>query len=117
MNPGDAAALGLEDDEPVEVRTRRGAARAELRIDPATPAGTVFLPIHWNDLWSAGASPNEATTDAADPLSRQPALKHCAAAVRSRRAAAATEALPNPLSNSEPEPVPGVSANGEVLPR
>ena len=30
------------------------------------PIGTVFMPIHWNDLWAQRASPNEATTDAAD---------------------------------------------------
>jgi anaerobic selenocysteine-containing dehydrogenase len=36
------------------------------------------MPIHWNDLFAPAASPNEATTDAADPHSRQPALKACA---------------------------------------
>ena len=85
VHPDDATALGLEEGEPVEVRTRRGAARADVRLNRATPVGTVFMPIHWNDLWSEGASPNEATTDAADPISRQPALKHCAVAVRSLR--------------------------------
>jgi sulfite reductase (NADPH) flavoprotein alpha-component len=87
VHPDDATALGLDEGDPVEVRTRRGAARADVRLDRATSQGTVFMPIHWNELWSEGASPNEATTDAADPISRQPALKHCAVAVRSLRTA------------------------------
>jgi sulfite reductase (NADPH) flavoprotein alpha-component len=88
MNPADAAALARLAGEAVEVRSRRGAARSVLRLDPATPAGTVFLPIHWNELWRPAASPNEATTDAADPISRQPDLKHCAVSVRAVRRAA-----------------------------
>jgi hypothetical protein len=42
----------------------------------------VFQPIHWGDEWARGASPNEATTDVGDAVSRQPALKACAVAVR-----------------------------------
>jgi hypothetical protein len=39
------------------------------------------MPIHWNELWSPAASPNEVTTDQADATSRQPALKACAVCV------------------------------------
>ena len=45
------------------------------------PPGTVFMPIHWNELFAPAASPNEATTDAADPISKQPSLKSCAVRV------------------------------------
>lgn len=84
MNPADAATLDLRDGQFVEVASRRGCANGVLRVDDATPPGTVFMPIHWNDLWARGASPNEVTTDDADPISRQPALKACAVAVRPR---------------------------------
>ena len=36
------------------------------------------MPIHCNDLFAPAASPNEATTDAVDPISKQPSLKCCA---------------------------------------
>ena len=39
------------------------------------------MPIHWNDLWSPRASPNEATTDQVDPMSKEPALEVCAVAI------------------------------------
>ncbi len=81
IHPEDAAALKLSDGQRVEVRNRRGSVLTFLRIDPATPPGTVFGPIHWNELWSQNCSPNEVSSDATDPISKQPALKYCAVAV------------------------------------
>jgi predicted molibdopterin-dependent oxidoreductase YjgC len=87
MNPGDAANLHLHDNQFVEVESRRGCVDGVVRLDSASPAGTVFVPIHWNDLWAKRASPNEATTDTVDLISREPALKACAVRVRPRRLA------------------------------
>jgi anaerobic selenocysteine-containing dehydrogenase len=81
MNPGDAATLGLLDGQPARITSRRGEARSTLRIDPDISPGCVFLPIHWNDLWAAGSSPNEVTSNHRDAISKQPVLKHCAVAV------------------------------------
>jgi anaerobic selenocysteine-containing dehydrogenase len=81
MNVQDAVELKLADGARVVVRSRRGSAHVTLEIDDRMQPGTVFMPIHWNDLWSPESSPNEATTDAIDPLSKQPALKACAVAV------------------------------------
>lgn len=81
MNPTDAQSLSLKDGQPVRVVSRRGQTRSILRCDTSIPPGIVFLPIHFNDLFAPGASPNEATTDSADPTSRQPALKYCAVRV------------------------------------
>lgn len=89
INPSDARALDLCDGQSVTVTSRRGAARCTLRCDRTIPAGTVFMPIHWNELFAPAASPNEATTDAADPVSRQPALKCCAVRVEAVAAVAA----------------------------
>ena len=68
----------LFDEQHVTIRSSRGAARARLCTDASVPSGTAFMPIHWNELFSNGASPNEATTDASDQLSKQPSLKYCA---------------------------------------
>ena len=101
MHPADAEALGLSDGQAVEVASRRGIALSVLRIDGATSPGVVFMPIHWNDLWSAGASPNEATADDVDPLSKEPALKYAAVAVRAPR----TRDAP-PAESAEPAGAP-----------
>lgn len=93
MNAADATRLVLREGQFVDVASRRGVANGVLRVDPDTPAGTVFMPIHWNDLWASAASPNEATTDQADPISRQPALKACAVAVRPRAFALVAQEL------------------------
>ena len=50
-------------------------------MDLTVTPGVVFLPIHWNELWGESASPNEATSDAHDPISKQPSLKYCPVAV------------------------------------
>ncbi len=81
MNADDADALGLSNNQRVEIRSRRGRAIGTVKIAAGALAGSVFMPIHWNELWSPEASPNEITTDAADPLSLQPALKVCAVRV------------------------------------
>jgi sulfite reductase (NADPH) flavoprotein alpha-component len=82
MHPDDATALQLRHGQRVEISSRQGKAHSTLRINDAVPVGVVFMPMHWGDLWSESASPNEAITDATDPISRQPALKQCAVAVR-----------------------------------
>jgi ferredoxin-nitrate reductase len=80
----------LHDGQFVDVESSRGCANGVLRVDDTIAVGSVFMPIHWNDLWSRQASPNEATTTAADPISRQPALKISAVSVRPRSLAART---------------------------
>jgi sulfite reductase (NADPH) flavoprotein alpha-component len=81
MHPNDAAVLGLEEGDPARVQSRRGQTLVRVRPDGSIPPGMLFLPIHWNDLWAGGASPNETTSAAADPISHQPALKYTAVAV------------------------------------
>jgi predicted molibdopterin-dependent oxidoreductase YjgC len=82
MHPDDAARLGLRNGQAVSILSRRGEARSTLRIDVDILPGCVFLPIHWNELWSPAASPNEATSHERDPISMQPTLKYCTVAVR-----------------------------------
>jgi anaerobic selenocysteine-containing dehydrogenase len=84
MHPADAANLDLADAQDVEISSRRGRASCVLRLDPSISPGVVFMPIHWNELSTPGASPNELTTDNADAISLQPALKHSAVNVRAR---------------------------------
>jgi sulfite reductase (NADPH) flavoprotein alpha-component len=82
IHPSDAAALDVADGENVEITSRRGRASGVLSLDSSISPGVVFMPIHWNELSSPAASPNEVTTDSADAISRQPALKHCAVGIK-----------------------------------
>jgi anaerobic selenocysteine-containing dehydrogenase len=75
MHPDDALALGLHDRQHVCVASRFGRCMTFVRLDEKITPGLVFMPIHWNELWASGASPNESTSTFKDPISKQPALK------------------------------------------
>lgn len=86
MHPTDAEEHGIEDGQPVDIYSRRGRARGIARFDPSISRRLLFMPIHWNELWQNRASPNEATTDQVDAISKQPAMKYCAVAVKAAEA-------------------------------
>lgn len=77
LHPALARTLDLEEGDPVEVRTRRGAARARARLSPFIRQDTLFMPFHWGGTGSA----NRATNPALDPTSRMPEFKVCAARI------------------------------------
>ena len=73
---GDVAVAADSDDGPVDLVTRRGRVRARLEMDPAVPAGVVWLPIHH-------PATNELTVAATDPHSAEPQYKSCAVRIES----------------------------------
>jgi ferredoxin-nitrate reductase len=78
IHPRDASALGLKDDDWVEVRSRRGKARFPAKVTKAIAPGTVFVPMHWGALWANSAEANALTHPESCPASLQPELKACA---------------------------------------
>ena len=78
IHPKDAAKIGVQTDELLEVRSRRGMARFPARVTKAIAPGTVFVPMHWGALWADQAEANALTHEAACPDSKQPELKACA---------------------------------------
>ncbi|WP_405194690.1 molybdopterin-dependent oxidoreductase [Streptomyces anulatus] len=78
IHPDDAAALGIGEDDCVEVASRRGRAVLPARITDRVRAGECFAPFHWNDLFGEYLGVNAVTNDAVDPISFQPELKLCA---------------------------------------
>ncbi len=78
IHPRDAKALGVQGNDWLEVRSRRGMARFPARVTRAITPGTVFVPMHWGALWADRAEANALTHAAACPDSRQPELKACA---------------------------------------
>ena len=78
IHPRDAAKLGIQDNDWVEVRSRRGEARFRSKVTRVIAPGTVFVPIHWGALWADNSEANALTHPESDPDSRQPELKACA---------------------------------------
>ncbi len=87
----DAAQLGLDEGDLVEVTTPRGSVRGRLRVT-GIRQGLLFIPFH-HGYWDtkAGHGPNGDTSGRAanewtitdwDPASKQPLFKTAAAALR-----------------------------------
>ncbi|WP_224999099.1 molybdopterin oxidoreductase family protein [Cesiribacter sp. SM1] len=76
VHPADAQRLNLRQDMPVMVRSNRGGDVFRVRIVEKTREGMLFTTFH-----SMKRIINHATTDAYDPISKQPAYKYCAVAI------------------------------------
>ena len=102
IHPRDAKRLGLQDDDWVEVRSRRGMARFPVTITTGIAPGTVFVPMHWGELWANQAEANALTHSAACPDSLEPELKACAVQIApiSHPTASQTTAEPACLSTT-----------------
>ncbi|WP_416666083.1 molybdopterin oxidoreductase family protein [Egbenema bharatensis] len=78
IHPRDAERLEVQEGDWVEVRSRRGMARFPATITKGIAPGTVFVPMHWGELWASQAEANALTHPIACPDSLQPELKACA---------------------------------------
>jgi predicted molibdopterin-dependent oxidoreductase YjgC len=75
INPADARALGVENNEMVRVVSRRGEVKVKVKVSEASPVGVVFMTFHF-----AESPANILTSPALDPVAKIPELK--VAAVR-----------------------------------
>jgi anaerobic selenocysteine-containing dehydrogenase len=78
IHPEDAGTLGVREGDSVEVKSRRGRAVYPARVTDKIRPGCCFAPIHWNDLFGENLAINAATSEALDPISKQPEFKFCA---------------------------------------
>lgn len=78
VHPEAAGEAGLKNGEQALISSSRGSFTARVVVTENVEPGTVFAPFHWGDLWTDGGSLNNATHDAADPISKQPELKGAA---------------------------------------
>jgi anaerobic selenocysteine-containing dehydrogenase len=85
LSASDAASLGLDDGDLVDVESPRGRIRGPVRIKDGRD-GVVFVPFHYG-YWDAadrrdvGRAANEMTITEWDPVSKQPIYKTAAARV------------------------------------
>jgi NADPH-dependent sulfite reductase flavoprotein alpha-component len=82
IHPVDAAALGIRDKDAVEIRSVRGQAVLPAVVTYRVRPGNCFAPFHWNDVYGEHLAINAVTSDAVDPVSKQPEFKFCAVALR-----------------------------------
>ena len=73
INPENAGALGIIDDEKVKVISRRGTITARAKVTEASPLGVVCMSFHF-----AESPVNALTNPALDPVAKIPELKVCA---------------------------------------
>ena len=76
MHPEDAAELGIDENDFVEVSSRRGSIRLAARLSTRDSRGAVFIPFHFRE-----ASANLLTLDELDPDGKIPGFKFCAVRV------------------------------------
>ncbi|TAJ03783.1 sulfite reductase subunit alpha [Pectobacterium versatile] len=81
VHPEDAIALGIQDKDRVEVRSRRGRAVLPAVVTNRVRPGNCFAPFHWNDVFGDDLAINAVTSDAIDPISQQPEFKISAVAL------------------------------------
>ncbi len=76
IHPVDAEMLGILDQQPVRLVTRRGEIVLRAEVSEKISAGVVFIPFHFVE-----AAANLLTIDALDPEARIPEYKACAVQV------------------------------------
>ena len=76
INPKDAAELGLDDSEMVQITSRRGQTQVKTKLTNICPPGLVSMTFHFAE------SPTNVLTNAAlDPVAKIPETKVCAVRV------------------------------------
>ena len=81
MNPQDATAMGIQEDDWVRVTSRRGQVQARVRVTERSAPGMVFGTFHFHE------SPiNVLTNNALDPVGKIPEYKVCAVRVEEVKA-------------------------------
>jgi predicted molibdopterin-dependent oxidoreductase YjgC/Flp pilus assembly pilin Flp len=78
VHPDLARRHGIDDNDVVELRSRRGRASFRARLTTAIRPDTLFAPFHWGGTQAV----NQLTNPALDRHSKMPAFKACAVAMQ-----------------------------------
>jgi assimilatory nitrate reductase catalytic subunit len=76
VHPADAASCGVSDGGLARITSRWGEAITRVRVTDAVRAGSVFVPMHWNDQFSSAGCIDRVVNAATDPVSGEPEFKH-----------------------------------------
>ncbi len=114
IHPDDARRLGLTEQMPVEIRSRRGQAVLPARISDRVLPGQCFVPFHWNDEYGEQLAINAVTSPAIDPISQQPEYKVCAVSLRPAPAAT-TAPPPSQTAIAKESTMPGLDSLAALI--
>lgn len=76
IHPKDATLYGLVDGGIAKIKSPHGTALMRVAITDAQTPGQVFVPMHWNDVFSAAGGIGQLLPPNVDPHSGQPESKH-----------------------------------------
>ncbi|RZB31608.1 MAG: formate dehydrogenase (coenzyme F420) alpha subunit [Desulfobacteraceae bacterium Eth-SRB2] len=76
VNREDARELGIEDGDPVLLKSRRGEIKTVARVTDDIRPGLIFMPWHFSEC-----APNILTGPTAGPPSKMPEFKFCAVSI------------------------------------
>ncbi|RWN01654.1 MAG: nitrate reductase [Mesorhizobium sp.] len=88
IHPADAQHFGIGDADIVRVSTEHGEVLVRALVTARQRRGSVFVPMHWTDQFSARARIDALVAPVTDAISGQPASKNVAARVERFAAAA-----------------------------
>ncbi|RWB02224.1 nitrate reductase [Mesorhizobium sp.] len=81
IHPADAQHFGIGDADIVRVSTEHGEVLLRALVTARQRPGSVFVPMHWTDQFSARARVDALVAPITDPISGQPASKNVGARV------------------------------------
>ena len=83
LHPDDAAERGIQENQLVEITSRRGTARVKAKLTPDVKQGVCFLPMHFGRVGGdASGRANNLTNPLVDPRSKEPDFKFSAVQVK-----------------------------------
>ena len=75
LHPDDAAEKGIRHASLVRLENRQGSVLVRALVTERQQRGSVFVPMHWTDRFSAQGRIDTLVSGQVDPQSGQPALK------------------------------------------
>jgi len=76
LHPVDGRTLGVKDATFVDIKSEVGRITARALLSSRVEQGSVFVPMHWTNVFASNARVNSLMDATSDPVSGQPALKH-----------------------------------------
>ncbi len=87
IHPQDASRYGVGDGELVKVSSRWGDITVRGKVTEDVVAGTIFIPMHWNNQFSSQGGVGAIVNPDTDPVSGQPEFKHTPVHIQSAKPA------------------------------
>ncbi len=76
INPADAEAGNIADNDLVEITSENGRVRVKAKFSDDIKKGVVFLPMHWGKILNSDLNrANNLTNNLTDPVSKEPDFK------------------------------------------